>query len=215
MSDEIVRKQEIADAGMTDAEQSLLTEARTERWKLESYEFAYDCAVRSLDRKKTVLDFLGILIAIVFLFLQYLFKEVTFFHTVLTYLGTGLSLAVILMVIWGLISRWTDQIEKKRDLSRAIRGLIQEHERVRTIRPVDERKIRKWLQDCVAFHESRKHVLAELPAYCMKLGFQHVGNSYPNDKVTCAVCGKIWTTNSNRRARWTWLPWFGCKNCGV
>jgi mobilome CxxCx(11)CxxC protein len=200
---------------LTDADALLLTEARTARWKLESYEFAYDARIQVLNRYKTALEFLAVLVAVVFLFLQYLFKEDTDLHNLLAYVGTALSLVVILMVIWGHMSRWTDQIEKKRDLSRGLREMIQVHERVTTARPVDEKKIRKWLHDCLAAEEARKHDLAMLPEYYMKCGFQHVGNLYPGRGVKCGMCGKEWTPESNKRAKWTWVPFYGCKSCGV
>src|SRR5690606_35275244 len=87
-------------APLTDGQLALLTQARTYRWKFEAYEFAYDARVRKLCSNKTVLEFLAVLVALLFLFLQYLVKEDHTAHTMLGYVGTGLSLAVILMVVW-------------------------------------------------------------------------------------------------------------------
>lgn len=205
-----------AEATLSVDEQRLLTDARTVMWKLESYEFAYDAHVRSLNFKRTLLDFLAVLIAVVFLFLQYLVKDKNAVaHEVLGYVATGLSIAVILTAIWGAFSRWTDQIEKKQSLSRNIRDLLVGYGKVVEIRPVDQGKIRSWIRKATEFEEERKHVLAEVSRYFLKRGYQHMANSHPDQSVVCSMCGKEWRPELNRKTRWTWIPFYGCSNCGV
>src|SRR5262245_60295146 len=98
-------------APLSQGDVQLLTEARTAFWKLEAYEFAYDACVRSIYAKRLLLEFLGVAVAIGFLYLQYLAKG-NWLHDFIGYVGTGFSLALILLVIWGHIARWQDQIEK-------------------------------------------------------------------------------------------------------
>jgi hypothetical protein len=200
---------------LTEAEALLLTEARTAKWKLEAYEFAYDAYIRTLHGRKTLLEFLAVLVAVVFLFLQYLVKEQQAAHTVLGYIGTGLSLAVILIVVWGYIARWPDQIEKKRELSAKIRGMLGEHKKLTEVRPLAEAKIRRWLAECLEFEGERKHELATVPRYYLKRAHQHIGNTYPGCGFKCTMCGREWVPEMNKRAFWTWLPFFGCNSCGV
>jgi mobilome CxxCx(11)CxxC protein len=193
----------------------LLTDARTWQWKLEAYEFAYDGRVRRLAFYKTLLEFLAVLVAILFLYLQYLVKEHDTAHAILGYVGAGASLLVILFVVWGYIARWPDQIEKKRELSSTLRDMIGKHRKLSEARPVDREKTQKWIDSCLAFEEQRKHELATVPVYYLKRGFQHVGNAYPGRGVNCTKCGKDWVPGSNKRARYTWVPFFGCDGCGV
>lgn len=200
---------------LSDADMVVLTEARTKKWKLEAYEFAYDARVRDLYSYKTKLEFLGMLVAIVFLFLQYLAKELSGLHSFLGYVGTGLSLVVILMVIRSYISGWPAQIEKKRALSLAIRELLAKHQKATEERPVDHGKVRKWIAACEEFENERKHELATVPTNYIKRGHQHVGNTYPELGVKCTKCGKVWAPEMNKRARWTWVPFYGCDGCGV
>ena len=182
---------------------------------MEAYEFAYDAHIRSLNRRKTVLEFLAVLVAVVFLFLQYIVKEREAAHAALGYVGTALSLAVILMVIWGHMDGWPRQIEKKRELSALIREMLVQHGKIADSRPIDEAKIRKWLVACEGFEEKRKHEMATVPALNLKRGFQHVGNTHPTAGLKCTKCDKVWTPESNARARWSWVPFFGCDSCGV
>lgn len=200
---------------MTDAEIQLLTEARTAKWKLEIYEFAYDAAVRSMNRWRLLIQYSGVAIAIVFLYLRYLSKEDTAAHGLLSNVGTGLSLVVILATIWAAFARWPDQIEKKRELSRSIRDLLSTHRKVTDPRPVDEKGIKDWLATCHDFEEKRKHESATVARYYLMRGFQHVGNLYPASGMKCTICSKEWTSESNRRVWRTFFPFIRCDSCGV
>lgn len=60
---------------LTEHEQSLLTSGKVKKWQLEIYEYAFDARVRQIVRYKALIDFLGIAMAIVFLLLQYVFKN--------------------------------------------------------------------------------------------------------------------------------------------
>ena len=110
-----------------------------------------------------------------------------------------LSLAVILIVIWGHMARWTDQIEKKRELSHRCRELVTEHSSLRDTRPVAQSKLRKWLSECELFEDFRKHELATVPPGCLQGGHQHVGNTHVKDGVQCKKCNRSkWTQEMNR-----------------
>jgi mobilome CxxCx(11)CxxC protein len=200
---------------LSEEEALLLTEARTAKWTLEQYEFAYDARIRAINHNRTVLEFLGVLVALLFLFLQYVVKEQEATHAVLGYVGTGLSLAIILMGIWGYMNRWPDQIEKKRDLSREIRDMLGHHKRLSEARPLDEAKLRKWLEICLAFEEQRKHELAVVPLACLQAGYQHVANMYPDCGVKCKKCQREWKPEMNQHLR-SWRLWRQkCDACGV
>src|SRR2546429_3009624 len=101
---------------LSDADVQLLTAARDAQFRLEAVEFAYDANVRQLNFYKIALEFLAVLVAIVFLFLQYLATKENYprTHDVLGYVGTAFSLIVILLVIWSAMASWRGQIEKKR-----------------------------------------------------------------------------------------------------
>lgn len=201
---------------ISELEQRLLTEARTAKWKLEMYEFSYNASIRSINYTKTTLDFLSISIAIIFLFLQYLVKDKNIYaHEWLGYIGTALSIIVILLAMWGMLFHWKEQIEKKQELSKRARSLITQHLKLTEVRPLDEKKIRAWIIDCSIFEEERKHVLGAVSRLSLIRAFQHVGNTYPTSGLVCSMCGKEWTANSNKLARWSWIPFFGCQNCGV
>lgn len=200
---------------LTDQETRDITLARTASWLLESSEHSYDASIRLLYSLKSLIDFSAILIAIVFLFLQYLAKDKNpTLHDTLGVVGTGLSLFVVLLTVWGLVDRWTDRIEKKQELSRRIRELLTEHRLVTTRRPVDEKKIHAWLTKCDEFGEAKKHLLATLLPKHLISGFQHMANLHPDSGVTCPICGNKWSAASNAKAR-TWIRFKKCSNCGV
>lgn len=202
---------------LSQADVDLLTEARTARWRLEAVEYAYDASVRSIVSTKTVLEFLAVLVAVLFLFLQYLATRENYpvAHDLLGYIGAAASLAVILMVIWGYMARWPDQIDKKRELSSGIHDMLGKHRALSEERPLDHAKLRKWIGGCEAFEEKRKHELATVSRYFLMRGFQHVGNKYPRSGVTCSLCGQAWTTESNRKAWKAYLPFGRCRGCGT
>lgn len=201
---------------LSEADALLLTEARTAKWVLEQFEFAYDARIRAITQNRVYFEFLAILVAVSFLFAQYVVKEYAIIHEVLGYIGTALSILVICMVIWGYINRWPDQIEKKRDLSREIRELLIQHTKLTTARPVDHAKIHKWLQACLEFEERRKHELATVPVGYMQCGYRHVGNTYPFSGVKCKKCNREWSHDMNQKTFSWWCFWKKtCDSCGV
>lgn len=84
-----------------------------------------------------------------------------------------------------------------------------------TVRPLDEKKIRTWIIECSTFEEERKLILGEVSRLALIRAFQHVGNTYPSSGIVCSLCGKPWHPSLNKRARWSWVPFFGCQSCGV
>lgn len=200
---------------LNDEQTRVLTEARTAKWRLETYEFAYGSRIRKLRWNRIVLDFLGVAVAVVFLFLQWLVKDTdAAMHELFSYIGTGLSLVVILMAVWGLMARWQNQIDAQQRLSRKARELILAH-RDAVAAPVLPERVRKWIATCEAFEEDRKDPDGAVPRYYLQRGFQHTGNSNPNCGLKCSMCGREWTPEMNRNSWHTWIPFFGCDNCGV
>src|ERR1043166_2817026 len=103
-----------------------------------------------------------------------------------------------------LFRSWTDQIEKKRELSRKIRCLLSEHHKTTNTRPLPEAKVQKWIADCYEFEQERKHDLADVPEYFLCLAHQHVGNLNPGLSVVCGVCKREWDPDMNQATFWTW-----------
>ena len=194
----------------------ILTEARTASWRIEQYEFAYDYTVRRLSWWQTVFEFMGVLLALLFLFLQVAVPDANIqAEYVLGLVGTGLSLGLLLLTVWALIDQWKSRIERMQKLSTSARDLIKQYEKNVVIRPVDHAKIRKWLLDVIGFDELRKDPLAVPSNLAMTKGFQHIGNRHMGRGVVCSICNNEWKHACNKSARWSWIPLFGCKECGV
>jgi hypothetical protein len=150
------------------------------------------------------------------LFLQFAVPDKnTALQAALGIAGTGLSMAVILAAIWTSMAQWKSRIEKMQKLSSEARELLKAYERLVTARPVDHAKIRTWLIDCLTFDDHRKEPLATVSSFCMKRAFQHIGNRHMGRGVVCGICNQEWKHESNKRARWSWVPFFGCSGCGV
>ncbi len=194
----------------------LLTEARTASWRIQQYEFAYDYTVRRLLSLQTLLDFLAVMLAIVFIYLQMAVPDRNVdLQQLLGLIGTGLSLLLILATIWASMAQWKSKIDRMQKLSTAARELLKAYEKAVTPRPVDHAKIRKWLLDTSDFDESRKDPLSLPLALGMKRGFQHVGNRNMGRGVLCSICNNEWTHKCNKSATWTWMPFYGCSECGI
>ena len=203
---------------LSEADAILLTEARTASWKLEQNEYAYDFMVRTLTRCNTYLAFSGVLISILFVYLQNLVPASnTTQITWLGNLGTGLSLIVIFATIWSSMDHWTTRIEKMQTLSTLVRELLRDYKAVTTIRPVDHLKIQKWILKVIESEEKRKDPMANIWKIASQCGFQHVGNLHMKRSVVCPICSKEWAAESNRNLSISWLPFLsrGCFNCGV
>jgi hypothetical protein len=202
---------------LSDSDVQLLTAARDAQFRLEALEFAYDSNVRRLTAYKTWLDFLAVLVAIVFLFLQYLATKENLprAHDVLGYAGTGLSFVIILLAIWSAMARWSGQIEKKLELSTEIRTMLGNHRVLSEARPLEHAQLRSWVGDSDKFEQKRKHELASLSRYFLLRGFQHTGNKHPGCGITCSICGKLWVPESNKSAWKTWIPFCHCNGCGI
>lgn len=212
----VVAQDALEPAILSDADTRLLTEARTASWKLQQYEYAYDVAVHSLAWRQTLVEFLGVVVAVIFVFMQIAVPDskVDVEH-VLGIAGTGMSLLVILATIWASMAQWKTRIEKMQKLSTEARQLLKSYEMVIPLRPVDHPKIRSWMISALDYEERRKEPLAKVSTIAMKRGFQHVGKQHAGRGVVCGACNREWNYESNRRARWTWLPFYGCSECGV
>ncbi len=194
----------------------LLTEARTASWRIQQYEFAYDYTVRRLSSLQTLFDFLAVLLAIVFIYLQVAVPDAKVdLEKTLGIVGTGLSVVLILATIWVSMAQWKSRIERMQKLSTAARELLKAYEKAVTPRPVDHAKIRKWLLDTSDFDGARKDPLSSPSTLGMKRGFQHVGNRNMGRGVLCSICNNEWTHECNKSAKWTWMPLYGCSECGT
>lgn len=200
---------------LSDADKQILTDARTASWLLQQYEFAYVYMVKKLTNTQTFLAFSGVVIAVLFVYLQNLVPET---HTTQTKwlgnIGTGLSLGVILATIWGSMNQWNARIEKMQRLSTSAKGLLREHQKITAIRPVDHEKIRSWLLKILDFEEERKDPLADTWQIALQRGFQHIGNKHMKRSVVCPICDKEWSSDSNQQIGWPFLN-RKCSNCGV
>jgi hypothetical protein len=203
-------------AQLSEEDVRLLTEARTASWRLQQYEFAFDLTVRKLSFYHTLLDFGGVLVAVLFLYLQSVVPDANAkLESVLSYVGSGLSVAIILFSIWGAMAQWKRRIEKMQALSTNCRELVTTYEKLVVARPVDHPKLRKWLLDSMSFEEAKKEPLAVFSSSAMKRGFKHIGNLHMGRSVVCSICNKEWTHESNKKSRWSWVPFKGCEGCGV
>ena len=201
---------------LSDADIQILTEARTASWRLEQYEFAYDFDVRTLSWIQTVLDFLSVVVAILFIFLQVAVPDANVnLEWQVGIIGTGLLLLVILATIWANMAQWKTRIEKMQLLSTNTRQLLKAYEKAIISRPVNHSVIRDWLMEVIDYDEQRKEPLVTVSTLAMKRGFQHLGKRYMGRGVVCSACNQEWTHESNKRSRWSWLPFYGCSECGV
>lgn len=92
---------------LSEEDVQLLTEARTANWRLQQYEFAFDFTVRKLSSYQTLLDFGGVLVAVLFLYLHTVVSDSNAkTESVVAYIGSGLSVAIILFSIWGAMAQW-------------------------------------------------------------------------------------------------------------
>lgn len=201
---------------LSDAEVSLLTDARTKRWTLEQYEHAYEWSLSWYRNVKRIVSFIGPAAAIIFLYLRWAVPDSnTTVQFWLSIVATGLTVVSLLFLIWINLGRWDTIIERMQALSEMARELIKSHSKLAAKRPVDRVKIQKWQTAFESYEQDRKDQFASVSALAIKRGFQHVGKLHPDCGVKCSVCQKTWTPESNRRAKWSWVPLFGCKHCGV
>lgn len=207
---------------LNDDEVNALDTAKHNRNELEGFEHAYDATVRAIRYKKLVLEFLGVLLAIGFLYVLYVVKATPqtsdsgTVHDLLGLFGTGLSLAVLLFTLWGHMAKWDGQLEKKHDLSRSARRLVTSYEKFIQERPIPIATIGQLAIQRADFDEARKHELATLPRWAMQQAHQHVAMKYPELKITCKVCNRAWSPDLARRRRWVkMVPYLSCESCGV
>ena len=190
--------------------------------ELEGFEFAYDAVVRSLRFKKLALEFLGFLVAIAFLYVQYVVKaegrtpQANTLHDILGYAGTGLSLLVMVGSVWGLMAGWNGQLEKKHELSRTAQDLGTKLEKLMRQRPLPLDEINRISDQRAEFDTARKHEMASLPDWAMQKAHQHVAMKHSDLEIQCKVCGRKWSPELAKRRRWVWLvPFSKCEACGV
>ena len=201
---------------LSDEDTQLLTEARTSSWRLQHHEYAYDYTVRKLSSMQTLFDFLGILLAIVFIYLQVAVPDSKVnVEYVLGLIGTGLSLILILVTVWASMAQWKSRIERMQNLSTTAHNLLKQYEKIVVVRPVDHAKIRKWQLDVIDFDEERKDPLSLPWSLGMVRGFQHMANRNHGRGVVCGICHSEWKPENNKKAKWSWLPFYGCSECGV
>jgi hypothetical protein len=193
---------ESGSAELSESDIRLLTDARNRRWKLEGYEFAYDARIRRLNYYKLILEFLAFLVAFTLLFVEYLVSNSPRAHDLVSLVEKGLSIAIIVIVVWGHMARWVDQIEKKRELSHRCHELIGVHSALSDERPVATSKLKKWLKDCDDLEVERKHESATLPRRYLRDGHQHVGNTHVQEGVLSLMCSRRWTPEMNRISFW-------------
>ena len=207
---------------LTESELKELGTTRAMQHELEGFEFAYDAVVRRIRFKKLTLEFLGFLVAIAFLYGQYVVKaegtgtQANTIHNVLGYVGTGISLLVMIVTVWGLMANWNGQLEKKHELSRMAQNLVTSLEKLMRQRPLPSAEIQRISDQRVDFDTARKHEHAQLPEWAMQQAHQHVAMKYVDLQIQCKVCGRKWSSELAKRRRWIKLvPFMACESCGV
>lgn len=201
---------------LTHAEVRVLTESRNKRWGLEQYEFSYEHSLGSMRRYRLFFSILGPSGGVVFLFLRWAVPDnYTGVQFWLGVVGTALTVVSILSVIVINVGQWDRSMERLQLLSKTARDLILKHKKLADIRPVDTNKLQKWMHDADAFEQDRKDPFAQVGVCSTRCGFQHVGYTYPDAGVRCDVCGHVWDRDSVQLIRLSFIPWIGCKNCGV
>jgi hypothetical protein len=202
---------------LTDEDVRILTKSRDVKLKLEALEFAYDSAVRALNFGKLLLEYLSIALAIIFLYILYILKDQSStIHDVVSIIGTGISLFVIILIIWRHVAKWDEQAEKKSELSAYSHQLVNQYNRSLDLRPVSSTNFIECNAGFNDFESMKKHPLATLTRRHIKLGHQHVAMKYPDLEIKCDVCRRIWDPSFARRRKWTnAVPFVGCDGCGV
>lgn len=211
---------------LTPEEISCIEDARNFRNTLEAFEYAYDAAVRSIRKKKLVLEFLGFLVAIGLLYVLYAIKAAplpqsgiktgNIIHDYISMLGTGISLAVLIITIWGHMAKWDGQLEKKHELSQKAQELAGLYDGLVIQRPVPIDSIRDLSVKRRNFDDLRKHDLAALPGWAMQQAHQHIAMRYLDQKIKCNTCGRQWVPEFAMRRRWIkYIPFKACESCGV
>lgn len=202
---------------LTDEETRIISIRRDEKLKLEAMEFAYDSAVRSINFRKLVIEFLGVVIAIIFLFILYTLKEqFPTAHDIAGLVGTGASLIVIIFTIWRYMAKWDEQSEKKSDLSNYIHKVIDQYNEALEVRPVSVDNFTQCSEGLSQVESMKKNPLATLARRHLKLGHQHVAMKYLDLEIRCHVCGRVWSTELAKRRKWiNIIPFMGCDGCGV
>ncbi len=210
-------QQEITEVMLTEEEVRILSDCRDTKLRLEAMEFAYDSAVRAINFGKLMLEFLSIALAIIFLFILYILKDqFSTAHDIASIIGTGVSLIVIILVIWRHVAKWDEQAEKKSELSNYIHQVIDLYNTSLEVRPVSSANFVQCNEGFSQVESMKKDSLATLARRHIKLGHQHIAIKYPDLEIKCNVCGRVWSTELAKRRKWTnIIPFMGCDSCGV
>lgn len=198
---------------LTEEQARILADLRSHRLQLEAYEFACDSSVRRLRWKKRILEFLGIALAIGVLFVLYILGPGVV-HDIVSQVATGLSLLLIVMSIWGLMSKWDQQIETKAAISADLNDLVEQFQLAEV--SLDEKQIRSCHEFRLRVEKRRKHETAEVDRIDLQLAHQHVACKYSADEIECGKCRRKWRKEfASQNRLWLRLPWKVCSACGV
>ena len=202
--------------GLIDADVVILQEAKMVLWNLEQHEHYYDWSIKRMHYIRFLMSFFGPCAALIFLYLRWAVPdEYKGGQWALSLVATGLTVLSVICIVLVHHGQWDAAVDCMQGLSKKARDLIMLHRKISVLRPLDHVKMRKWLQDTEGFKQDEKAKHAAVCRLAKKRGFQHVAMSNTRDSVVCGVCQKEWTQKSSERAKWSWFPFFGCKECGV
>ncbi|MCC7418661.1 MAG: hypothetical protein IT428_00120 [Planctomycetaceae bacterium] len=200
--------------------QALVDEARNRRLTLEAIAHGYRSNVSRVESLQKLLDVLSVLIAIWFVAVLWGIQEAVpaaRLETVkiaVNLVGTGLSLAVVSLVILSWRGEWRGITERHRQLADFAAKLAGRYRNIYEAVTFDEAKFRKVEEERQDFESQQNLPLGSMPPSCVPEGFRHVGKSYPQQNVRCHVCNRTWSELQL-------VPWwhtrvvFGkCENCG-
>lgn len=181
------------------------------------FEFAYDSAVRKIFFLKLILEFSSIALAIIFLFTLYIFKDQSSaLHDVTSTIGTGVSLFIIILIIWRHVAKWDEQAEKKSDLSNYIHKIVDEYNKTLELKPISRDNFIQCDKGFSKVESMKKDSLATLARLHLKLGYQHIAMKYRDLGIECDVCDRAWSPTFAKRRRWTnIISFISCEGCGV
>lgn len=173
----------------------------------------------NLEAKQIWLDGLSVLTAIWLIVVswgaQELIPDGTFqdeIKTLISVAGTSLSLIVVSMAIISWRREWRGTTDRHRELADDAARLGDRYSEIFQAAELDQSKLKRADTDRRNFETEQHKPLGAMPTWCIREGFQHVGQKHLDQNVRCNSCNRRW---SELQALPWWRIFFGkCKNCG-
>lgn len=202
-------------------EQKMIDNARDNWLMSEATAFGYRQNVKRLEQLQQWLDGLSVLVAIWLVAILWGVQELVpsgvyqqELKTIVSVVGTLLSLTVVSLVLVSWRSEWRGASERHRTLADKSARLGDRYRDIFQAEVFDETKYRKAEEEKRTFESEQSQPLGVLPDWCIPKGFEHAARKHPDQNVRCNSCMRSW---ENLRA----VPWWRlriiygkCKNCG-